>query len=417
MANAFESKRNITANSQGYFYALVRRVYLMTNKCAYCGNDFESPQKSKYCSHSCYCKHHYIPKKAKPTMHTCLFCGLEFEGYRAKWCSVSCKEKYRRKEHPKEQKTKAAKICLLCGKEYKTYKTGQDFCSTECRELYCKENPRHLKVCSLCGKEFRTNWNKQVLCSNECRNKHKSIILMRGQEERFKVKFENKYPGHEYISGYSGWMGFFTSRCKTCGEEQERSAMCAKPEKDSDLTCNGCAEIKRIKSGLIKVLLRRMSKLISDQRKEENDKRLKKERAARVESLTGRVCEECGNCFDATHMPQKYCSKVCSNRHHNRIKIIRKNKKAHENGKVDYSITIEKLVSRDSNTCYLCGDECNDSDYMMDGNNNFIAGNLYPSIDHVIAVNNGGTHTWDNVKLAHRHCNIIKSDKELQRTG
>ena len=23
----------------------------------------------------------------------------------------------------------------------------------------------------------------------------------------------------------------------------------------------------------------------------------------------------------------------------------------------------------------------------------------------------GGTHTWDNVRLAHRHCNAVKGDK------
>ena len=41
----------------------------------------------------------------------------------------------------------------------------------------------------------------------------------------------------------------------------------------------------------------------------------------------------------------------------------------------------------------------------------FIAGNSYPSIDHIIPVSRGGTHTWDNVQLAHRYCNSIKSNK------
>lgn len=35
----------------------------------------------------------------------------------------------------------------------------------------------------------------------------------------------------------------------------------------------------------------------------------------------------------------------------------------------------------------------------------------YPSIDHIIPVSHGGTHTWDNVELAHRYCNGVKSDK------
>jgi len=33
---------------------------------------------------------------------------------------------------------------------------------------------------------------------------------------------------------------------------------------------------------------------------------------------------------------------------------------------------------------------------------------LYPSIEHVIPIAKGGKHTWDNVKLAHRKCNMEK---------
>ena len=49
-----------------------------------------------------------------------------------------------------------------------------------------------------------------------------------------------------------------------------------------------------------------------------------------------------------------------------------------------------------------------------DDNNTFIAGNKYPSVDHMIPIAKGGTHTWDNVQLAHRYCNSIKSDKFIE---
>ena len=47
----------------------------------------------------------------------------------------------------------------------------------------------------------------------------------------------------------------------------------------------------------------------------------------------------------------------------------------------------------------------------MNDNNVFMAGNDYPTIDHIKPISKGGTHTWDNVQLAHFHCNSIKSDK------
>ena len=47
----------------------------------------------------------------------------------------------------------------------------------------------------------------------------------------------------------------------------------------------------------------------------------------------------------------------------------------------------------------------------QDENNSFIAGNDYPSIDHIIPISKGGQHTWDNVQLAHMICNSIKNNK------
>lgn len=35
---------------------------------------------------------------------------------------------------------------------------------------------------------------------------------------------------------------------------------------------------------------------------------------------------------------------------------------------------------------------------------------MYPTIDHIVAMANGGGHTWDNVQLAHAICNSYKRD-------
>ena len=80
------------------------------------------------------------------------------------------------------------------------------------------------------------------------------------------------------------------------------------------------------------------------------------------------------------------------------------------NGPFDASVTLPALIERDNNICQLCGRECNSNDYeVRDGY--FIAGNDYPSVDHIIPLANGGLHQWDNVQLAHRRCNSIKGAK------
>ena len=73
--------------------------------------------------------------------------------------------------------------------------------------------------------------------------------------------------------------------------------------------------------------------------------------------------------------------------------------------------TLEKLYKRDNGICKICGHKCDYTDYYIDENGTYIAGNNYPSIDHIKPISKGGCHTWENVQLAHRICNTIKNDK------
>jgi 5-methylcytosine-specific restriction endonuclease McrA len=65
---------------------------------------------------------------------------------------------------------------------------------------------------------------------------------------------------------------------------------------------------------------------------------------------------------------------------------------------------------RDGGVCQICGDRC---DYECVSANGKGVGHLYPTIDHINPLKNGGSHTWDNVQLAHHFCNSKKREHEL----
>src|SRR5699024_11540900 len=81
-------------------------------------------------------------------------------------------------------------------------------------------------------------------------------------------------------------------------------------------------------------------------------------------------------------------------------------KKARSNGQFDADIDIYKLIERDGEYCYLCGDGVHFNNHYNDPK--------YPTIEHVLAIANGGTHSWDNVKVACRDCNNHKGTKTLK---
>ena len=203
-------------------------------------------------------------------------------------------------------------------------------------------------------------------------------LSIEARERNFISKFKNKFPDFEYVSGYEVYNSTIKIRCKTCGYIQERNAH-SKP----GIVCDRCEGINR--------------------RKEPKSKRTSR--------IYNKDCIECGIKFKTRYNNKFICSRKCKIRRSNRIKDIKRNKKIKENGEIEHSITLDKLIIRDKNICHICGDRCDREDFEITEEGYYIARERHPSIDHVIPIAKGGTHTWRNVKLAHRGCNIIKSDK------
>ncbi|HDT7977546.1 MULTISPECIES: HNH endonuclease [Enterococcus] len=119
-------------------------------------------------------------------------------------------------------------------------------------------------------------------------------------------------------------------------------------------------------------------------------------------------CNECSNTFGSTNKEQRFCSYKCKTRNRNKLNELERRKYYAEG---DKAITLSKLIDKENNICYICLGECDSNDYIEDDNGTIICGNKYPSVEHVIPLSKGGKHEWDNVKLAHRGCNIKKSNK------
>lgn len=112
--------------------------------------------------------------------------------------------------------------------------------------------------------------------------------------------------------------------------------------------------------------------------------------------------------------PSPYCSSKCLNRYYKTGTIgdrLRRLGRADEYRDV---IPLDEVIERDNGICYLCGCKTDKADSYTDSNGYFVCGDTYPTRDHVIPIAKGGTHTWDNVRLACHKCNSIKNDRLLE---
>ena len=144
----------------------------------------------------------------------------------------------------------------------------------------------------------------------------------------------------------------------------------------------------------------------------------KTERFIETFAPTWETCSYCGETYMFFPSMEKfgrkkagpYCSKRCYRKSNKRSSNIgHRLRKYGSEDKPRDSIKLDKLIERDNGICYICGCETNRDDHNY-RHGWFTIGDSYPTIDHVMPLAKGGTHTWDNVRLACRRCNSEKGD-------
>lgn len=75
-----------------------------------------------------------------------------------------------------------------------------------------------------------------------------------------------------------------------------------------------------------------------------------------------------------------------------------------ESEKIDPAVVFE----RDDFTCQLCSERMNMTALRFDP--------LGPTLDHVVPLSRGGSHTYVNVQAAHFYCNVSKGNREAPLT-
>ena len=222
--------------------------------------------------------------------------------------------------------------------------------------------------------------------------------LNKNSESDVARKIKEKSNGFlEYVSGYTIKEKPVKVRCVVCGGEFERTFHNLTTK--GGVTCPHCVKAESEKNKQVKAL----NKTIQEQKK-------KAERLSRSQLISMRVCVECGELFIPKSKSNIRCSSACTRRAFNRNADARLN----ENNVVDKDITLTKLYKRDKGVCYLCGRKCNWNDYVTRSNGVVVAGDSYPSVEHVIPLSKGGLHSWNNVMLACRGCNTKKNAKILE---
>ena len=179
---------------------------------------------------------------------------------------------------------------------------------------------------------------------------------------------------------------WFVLKCRSCGHEFERHVDLNYPT-----TCPECRRIESAKR--------------EEERKAEREAEAKRSLMQKIVNILAHehICSACGRRFRDANPSKLYCSSRCKNASRAAGYSARAKRFGVE---CDPSITLDAALRRFGYTCYLCGKTCTKEDKSWGS-----FGRDYPTIDHVIPMSKGGSHTWDNVRIACGECNSIKGAK------
>ncbi len=271
------------------------------------------------------------------------------------------------------------KICKNCGKEFlpTRHTSWQIFCCKKCTHQFRYFNPKGLEhTCSHCGVTFiPKRKNRITFCSTDCR------IDSQKNERQKRLKIKEIEKALIEIKKLSE-----LKVCKYCGKEFNSTNHSRKYCSDSCIKA-----INREKE-------RDRSKLIHDK----TAKYLK--------------CKECGKEFKPEYPSKRriFCSKECCRKYGNKIsKKTEAGRARKAKERFDRRTSFEKVISEkiipikvyESHNwvCGICGRKINPK---------LIHPHLKSaSLDHIIPISKGGSHTYDNLQPAHLICNSYKCDK------
>ena len=239
-----------------------------------------------------------------------------------------------------------------------------------------------------------------------------------------KIALKLMSEGFAYLGGYENSKSNIDVSCLVCGKVFKRNAH----EIPKHITvCPFCKQEEALQKRLQKRTQKqaKYEQYLKEQQEYWEAYRQKKQEEKQQEKDCfldeKHICKECGCKFTFREYAEQegfdpifannieYCSRKCKHKaflkRHEKGDHIKRAKK--HGCEWERGITLNRLIQRDGLRCALCGGMCdlNDKSY---GNG---SGPNYPSIDHIKPISKGGSHTWENVQVAHIICNTRKRDE------
>ena len=293
-------------------------------------------------------------------MTSCEFCGTQLPeqsgvGRRALYCDSTCKNRAQN-----ERK-----------KEYRS-------------DSYLLLSSSRMRTCLLCGMMFRPSVPSVQCCSKSCASK--LVQLSKGEGSKGAAS-TCRHCGKSYSPKKSDRTTYCSRACAFADKAAKPKLAKVKPVK----RCAGCGAETQ-------------SHYCSDDCRKAVARRKFRQYAETKHDKAERQCRSCNCAFTPVYASKlrTFCSEHCRTVYGRRV--AKAQRRARQRSLPYESVDPIAVFERDGWQCHICGGH-------VPSDLRGLPVDLAPELDHIIPLAKGGHHVWDNLGLAHRKCNLEKSDR------
>jgi hypothetical protein len=338
---------------------------LKTYTCNVCGREFQALHSTSYCSRQC--------KATSCPRRTCQICGATID-------------------HEKQQSRKPRKYCEICRPSQWDHETHK----------HKPAPPLGTQICRVCGKEFDKKAHHQRSCSLQCEyqwrrkaeHERQPLCKCQGCGITFRPKRSDRMQFHsqECALAFRSKQNRITDLIRALSKVRHLVAVLRRFR-----SCPQCGN---------KICTTNRRRFCSDECRKAYARIEERSKCQRLhDEITGvRRCYQCAAEFTPSYPSKRrrFCSARCAKRFGRRIRQRRTRARKWKTSHMFDRFADWEIFERDGWLCQICLQPIDRT-----------AKTLRPmaaTLDHIIPLSRGGTHTRGNVQTAHRRCNSLKRE-------
>lgn len=303
--------------------------------------------------------------------------------------------------------------CVICGEAFTSQQPNAQYCGTECRAIVNrvraagKYQPRAVTVetCAQCGSQFESRMASRLYCTKACgrrasAERQTKPCAKTGCTRTAKAR---SLCSTHYNRTLSNRHKKQAIACARCGKVVHKEPSKRYPLRFCGDKCKDAYRSEQARKRRTQIEPFKPQPLWHTAHRAYQ----KPKQARRV--FVSTQCLICGAMFLDLY-GSKACGDECQRKHHRAVAREHEHRRrARKVAAFVAPVYRQRIFERDNFTCQLCLQPM-----AMDKP---APHPQSPSIDHVIALANGGTHEPSNVQAAHWLCNAFKGDREWVATA